>query len=332
MSKNIPKISDSILKIAEQAEKFNKNIAGEHLKVLSKLQTTNHFAANNTILKLATELTASQKIGKTLSNYKVQNSKTAELLTQIHKSVEAINLASNVNKIDFSAYSNANAGNILLNISKSLKELNFNTSNIIGNYNLRVSSLAINSELMDAISFTEENVSSNELQEIEKIIDDTNTIIDDAIQKTDNGIEILMTYLHTLSESKFASKAKEYTMQIIIAIVANILYTIIAEKIHLVEDKQSIVVNQYNTVVNVNSNELTVPPSTVIYSVGKTYTSLVQKSLEKFKRKTINGLVKIPIGSKILVKAVYPKWIEISVLIDGQEKIGFTQKDGLAEI
>ena len=90
MSKNIPKISDSIFKIAEQAEKFNKSIAGEHLKVLSK-QTTNHFASNNTILKLATELTASQKIGKTLSNYKVQNSKTAELLTQIHKSVEAIN-------------------------------------------------------------------------------------------------------------------------------------------------------------------------------------------------------------------------------------------------
>jgi|GEM_PF-5815944 len=327
MSKKNIIVSDNILKTIEQIDKFNNTVASKHLKDFNK---SNQLNASNTILKLAKELNSSQKTAKAISNYKFIDFKASDLLYQIHKSVQEISLQPNMNKMTFSDFKYISAENIL----KSLKLLDTNVSNFIDASSYEFPSLAINHELMEAISYTEENVSLDELQEIEKIIDDTNTIIDDAFQETEKRVEILMSYLNRLSESKIASKAKEYTMQVIIAIVANILYAIIAEKIHLVEDKPNVVVNQYNTTVNVevNPDGQSVVPTTVIYSVGKTYTTLIQKKLETSKKETKEGLIKIPIGSKVVLKTVYEKWLEISISMDGIEKIGFIQKDGLAEI
>lgn len=327
MSKKNITVPDSILKTVEQMDKFNNGMAGKHLRDFSK---RNQLNARGALLKLAGEINSSQKAAKALSNYKFIDFKAGELLSQIHKSVQEISLPPDMNKMTFSDFKYISAENIL----KSLKLLDTNVSNFIDASSYEFPSLAINHELMEAISYTEENVSVDELQEIEKIIDDTNAIIDDAFQETEKRVEILMSYLNRLSESKIASKAKEYTMQVIIAIVANILYAIIAEKIHLVEDKPNVVVNQYNTTVNVevNPDGQAVVPTTVIYSVGKTYTTLIQKKLEKSRKDTKEGLMKIPIGSKVVLKAVYEKWLEISISMDGLEKTGFTQKDGLAEI
>ncbi|EJG03395.1 hypothetical protein [Flavobacterium sp. F52] len=326
MSKKNITVPNSILKTVGQMDKFNNSIAGKHLKDFNK---HNQLNVSNSILKLATEINSSKTTAKALSNYKIIDFKASDLLSQIHKSVQDISVQPNLSKMTFSDFKYISADNIL----KSLKSLDTHVSNFIdASYEFP---LAINQELMEAINYTEENVSVDELQEIEKIIDDTNAIIDDAFQETEKQVEILMSYLNRLSESKIASKAKEYTIQVLIAIVANILYAIIAEKMHLVQDKPSVVVNQYKTIINVNHNvnyEEALQPTTEIFSKGKTYVTLIEKKLEKSRNETLKNFITIPAGSKIILRAVYVKWVEVSVFYDGQEKMGFTTKDGLVEI
>lgn len=332
MSKNFNNVPKTMLETIQQMSSLNDNIAGKQLKMANDFSKA-HFTANNTILKIASDITATKKVIDSLNASKINNSSSIQLFEHVKKIQENLKWMSqdtNKNLIP-KTFLSGEAGKLLLNVTESITNLNTNISLGLINSNWSTfDKYTISNAIFTSISDLVVDTDENTIEEVTELIEDANDTIVNAFEQVelDKVIEILYSYFEKLSNSMVGSIIKENFKPIMQGVIISLISILMIKKFGLDESKDQ-TINQTNIVNNYTIEET--ETETTSFEVNKQYTNFQVKQLRKDKRKSSKA-VEIPIASKITIIKIFKTWGEVSVKINGEIKTGFTEMEGLTNI
>lgn len=330
MSKDFNNVPKTMLETIQQMSNLNDNIAGKHIKMANNFSKA-HFTANNTILQIASDITASQKVIDSLNASQIKISPSIAIFEHIKKIQDDLKWMSQGTSANLVPKTFLSGEKLYLTVAESINNLNTNISLGLTNSNWNTfDKYAISNEIFTTINRLVDETDESDIEEVNELIVDANDTIVNAFEQVelDKVIEILYRYYEKLSNSVVGSIIKENFKPIMQGVIIGLITVVMIKKFGLDESKDS-TINQTNIVNNYTIKET--ETETTSFEVNKQYTNFEVKQLRNDKRKNSKA-IEIPIASKITIIKIFKTWVEVSVEVKGEIKTGFTEMEGLTNI